>query len=154
MNGKSRQPHTSNTLEHRAFHHNHAIILRERNIRLRPRSKLRALLFLLPIQWARDITRRHTADNLVLRKLAGIFVGLAGRHECAPIAQVCFVAFVAYVANQVGPGDSIGGANEPRVCYWTEGFANVGGVGDVAVGGEENCADAIGVSGIAVVGVG
>jgi hypothetical protein len=35
------------------------------------------------------------------------------------------------------------------MCNWTKGFANVGGVGYVAVGGEHNGADAGGVGGIA-----
>lgn len=37
---------------------------------------------------------------------------------------------------------------------WAEGFANVGGIGDVAVGGEKDCADAVCVASVSIVGIG
>lgn len=40
------------------------------------------------------------------------------------------------------------------MCDGAEGLANVGGVGDVAMGGEEDGADALGVGSVAVWGVG
>lgn len=45
---------------------------------------------------------------------------------------------MADVADQIGPRDAVGGFDEVRVCDGAEGFANVGGVGYVAVGGEED----------------
>lgn len=41
---------------------------------------------------------------------------------------------MADVAEEVGPGDGVGGADEDWVGDWAEGFAYVGCVGYVAVG--------------------
>jgi hypothetical protein len=54
------------------------------------------------------------------------------------------------IADEICPGDSVGGAHEPGVGNWAKGLANVGCVGDVAVGGEEESAEAVCVSGVAV----
>ena len=70
-----------------------------------------------------------------------------------PIAQIRLVTFMADVAEEVGPGDGVGAAHEVGVCDGAEGFADFRGVGDVAVGGEEEGADAVGVGGVAVGGV-
>ena len=52
------------------------------------------------------------------------------------IAEIGFVSFVGDVTDKVGPGDAIGGSNEPRVGYRAERFADIGGVGNVALGAE------------------
>ena len=57
------------------------------------------------------------------------------------------------VADKKGPGDAVGGFDEPGVGDGAEGFADVGGVGYVAVGGEEDGAEARGVGCVAEVGV-
>ena len=65
------------------------------------------------------------------------------------IVEVGFVPLVPHVADQVGPGDAVGRFDEPRVGDGAEGLANVGGVGDVAVSGEKDGAQAGGVGGVA-----
>ena len=50
---------------------------------------------------------------------------------------------MAHVPDQIGPGDTVGGFDEPRVGDGAEGFADVGRVGDVAVGGEEDGTEAV-----------
>lgn len=70
------------------------------------------------------------------------------------IVQVGLVPLVPHVADQVGPGDAVGGFDEPGVGDGAEGLANVGRVGDVAVGGEKDGAQTGGVGGVAEVGVG
>ena len=60
----------------------------------------------------------------------------------ALVAKVGFVAFVGDVTDEVGPADTVRAANEPWVSNGAEGFANVGGVSDVAVGAEEDGAEA------------
>lgn len=69
------------------------------------------------------------------------------------IVEIGFVPLVAHVADQVGPGDAVGRFDEPGVGDGAEGLAYVGGVGDVAVGGEKDGAQASGVGGVAEVGV-
>lgn len=54
------------------------------------------------------------------------------------------------IADDIGPGDAVCGADEVRVDDRTEGLAYVGGVGDVTVGGEEDCAGSVCVCGVAV----
>ena len=46
------------------------------------------------------------------------------------------------IADEIGPRDAVGGFDKVRVCDWAEGFADVGGVGYIAMGGEEDCAEA------------
>ena len=60
---------------------------------------------------------------------------------------------MADIADQVGPGDAVGAFDEPRVRDRPEGLADVGCVGDVAVGTEEDCSDAGRVGGVTEVGV-
>lgn len=60
---------------------------------------------------------------------------------------------MADITDQVCPGDAVGRSDEPGVGDGPEGLADVGGVGYVAVGGEEDCAEARGVGCIAKVGV-
>ena len=67
--------------------------------------------------------------------------------------EVGFVPLVPDVADQIGPGDAVGGFDEPRVGNGAEGFADVGGVGYIAVGGEEDGAEAGGVGCVAEVGI-
>ena len=54
------------------------------------------------------------------------------------VAQVGFVSLMPDISDQVCPTDAVGGLYEPWVGDWAEGFADVGGVGDVAVGAEED----------------
>lgn len=68
--------------------------------------------------------------------------------------KIGFIPFVPDVADQIRPGDAVGGFDEPGVSDGAEGLADVGGVGDVAVGGEEDGAEAGGVGGVADVAVG
>lgn len=60
---------------------------------------------------------------------------------------------MADVADQIGPGDAVGAFDEPGMGDGPEGFADVGRVGDIAVGAEEDGADAGCVGGVAEVGV-
>ena len=69
------------------------------------------------------------------------------------IVEVGFVPLVTHVADQVGPGDAVGGLDEPRVGNGAERLANVGGVGDVAVSGEKDSAKTGGVGSVAEIGV-
>ena len=55
------------------------------------------------------------------------------------------------IADEISPGDTICGFYEPGVGDGPEGFADVGGVGYVAVGGEEDGAEAGGVGCVAEV---
>ena len=70
--------------------------------------------------------------------------------KSALVAHVRFVALVADVADQVGPGDAVGASYQPWVGYWSEGFADVGGVGDVALRGEHDGAEPVRIGGVAV----
>lgn len=70
------------------------------------------------------------------------------------IPEIGFVALVSDIAGKVGPGDGVGASDEIRVSDGPEGFANVGGVGDVAVCAEEYGAEAGSVGSIANIGVG
>ena len=58
------------------------------------------------------------------------------------------------VADEIRPADAVGGFDEPGVSDGPEGLADVGGVGDVAVGAEEDGAQAGGIGCVADVGVG
>ena len=58
------------------------------------------------------------------------------------------------VSYEIRPGDAVRGFDEPGVGDWSEGLADIGGVGYVAVGAEENGAEAGGIGGVAEVGVG
>ena len=58
------------------------------------------------------------------------------------------------VSNEICPGDAVRGLDEPGVGDRAEGLADVGGVGYVAVGAEEDGAEAGGIGGVAEVGVG
>lgn len=57
------------------------------------------------------------------------------------------------ITEKVRPGDSVCRAHEVRMCDWTEGFTNVGGVSDITVGREKEGADAIRVGGVTVGGI-
>lgn len=67
--------------------------------------------------------------------------------------MVRFVALVCDIAREVQPRDSVCSAYEPWVGDWPKRLADVGGVCDVAVGGEEDRAEAAGVCGVPDVGV-
>lgn len=69
------------------------------------------------------------------------------------VAEKGFVALVANVTNEIGPGNAVGGSYEIGMGDGAERLADVGGVGYVAVGGEENGAETGGVGGVAEVGV-
>lgn len=151
VNGKRRQSHTSNALEHSTLGHDHAIILRKRNLGCRPRSQ-RILLLLPPFCRQRlvEIPRRHTAEDLLLRDRAGILVRIAGRGQRAPVAQVRLVALVADIADQIGPGYTVGRSDEPGMRDRAKRFSYVGGIRNITLGREEDGADPPGISGITV----
>lgn len=65
---------------------------------------------------------------------------------------VGLVPLVADVAEDVRPRDAVGAAHQPGVGDGPEGLANVGGIGDVAVGREEDGTEAGSVGGVADVG--
>ncbi len=73
--------------------------------------------------------------------------------EDSLVSEVGFISFVADVADEVGPGDTIGATDQPGVGDGTEGFADVGCVGNVAVGTEKDCAGAGQVGCIAESGI-
>jgi hypothetical protein len=150
VNGKCGQPHTRHTLENGAFSHNHSIVLCKRDIHGRPGFQC----ICRSVQGPGEVARSHATDDMRLGHVAGILVGLAGWDESAAVAEVSFVAFMADVADKVGPGYAVGGADEPRVCDWAEGFAYVRGVGDVTMSGEEDCTNAASVGCVAEACVG
>lgn len=76
-----------------------------------------------------------------VRGADGAHARLAGMEDLL-VAEVGFVAFVADVAEEVGPGDTVRAADQPWVSDGAEGFTDVGGVGYVAVGAEEDGAGA------------
>lgn len=111
MDGECWQPHARNTLEDCALRHDHAIILRERDLRCRPRRKSILVILILArqsLQRPTDVPRRHAPNNLVLVDIAGILVRLAGRDKGLPVAQIGFVPFMAYVTDQIRPGNTVG----------------------------------------------
>ena len=67
------------------------------------------------------------------------------------VPQIGLVTLVPDVADEIGPRDAVGAFDEVGVCDGAEGFADVGGVGYVAMGGEEDCAEAGCVGSIAEV---
>lgn len=82
-----------------------------------------------------------------------------GRREClsinlslwghgSRIPKVGFVAFVKNIAENIGPGDRVGASDEMWMCDRSEGFANVGGICDVAMGGEEDGSGSICICGV------
>ena len=83
-----------------------------------------------------------------------IAIRITGGGQRAAIPQIGLVALMPDVADQIGPRDGVGGAHEDRVRDGAERLAYLGGVGDVAVRGEQECADARGVRGVAVGGFG
>ena len=124
MYRKSRQAHTRQALKHRPLRRYRPIVLQRRHPSLR-RHRSRP-----PNRWS-----------------------LVGPLPDALVARVGFVPFVADVADEIGPGDGVGGADDVGVGDGAEGLADVGGVGYVAVGGEEDGADAGCVGGVAEGGV-
>jgi hypothetical protein len=54
------------------------------------------------------------------------------------------------IADEICPGNSVRGAHEPGMGDWAKRLANVGCVGDVPMGGEEESAEAVCVSSVAV----
>ena len=162
MDREGRESHTGDALEHGALGHHHAVVLDERDLSGRPgrqgvgratgegfgrRGRGRGFA-----QGPGDVARRHTLDDFLLGQILGVLVSLAGRGQHAPVAQVGLVAFVNDVADQVGPGDAVGRAHQVGMGDGAEGFANVGGVGDIAMSGEKYGAQAIGVTGVPIGG--
>lgn len=88
------------------------------------------------------------------RRCRRIAIRITGGGQRAAIPQIGLVALVPDVADQIGPRDGVGGAHEDRVRDGAERLAYLGGVGDVAVRGEEERADARGIGGVAVGGFG
>jgi hypothetical protein len=94
MDRKCRQPHTSDTLKDRPLRHDRPIILNCRDM-----DRLRRRRSLLGSQ----------------RRASGIPMLVVDVPSQPRIPLVRLVSFVADVANQVGPGDAVCTANEPRV---------------------------------------
>ena len=64
------------------------------------------------------------------------------------IPQIRFVPFMTDITDQVRPRNAIRRSDEPRVGDGAEGLAHVAGVGDVPVGGEEDCTKTGGIGSI------
>lgn len=96
----------------------------------------------------RNAFAEANAVGLVLRLRLLVRVGEA------LVAKTCFVTLVRDIANQIGPTDAVSALDQPRVRDGAERLANVGRVGYVAVGGEQDCADAGCVGGVTDVGFG
>lgn len=124
MYRKSRQAHTRHTLKHSPLRHDAPIIFEGR--------------YTAPLEAGRARARMVVSG---VRGADGAHARLAGMEDLL-VAQVGFVAFVADVTEEVGPGDAVGAADQPWVGDGAEGFADVGGVGYVAVGAEEDGAGA------------
>ena len=143
MDRKGREAHGGETLEDAALQHDGAVILKggddtRGGLVLRCEGGgLGAAVLVYQAQQAL-LARRQ------------LNVGVA--HPL--IVPVRLVALVADIAEDVSPRDAIGAAHQPGVRYGPERLSNVGGVGDVAVGGEEDCAHARRVGGISDVGLG
>lgn len=103
MDRKSRQPHTRQALKHGPLRHHAPIILNRRHMPRMERPRRARYGMILP--------RIRRADGGDAR---------FARVENALVAEVGFVAFVANVADEVGPGDAVGGADEPGVRNGTE----------------------------------
>ena len=91
---------------------------------------------------ARD--RIHRGQRFLIHRL---------RMTSLLVPQICFISFVPDVSDQVRPRDGIGRLDEPRVGYRPEGLADVAGVGNVPVRGEEDGAEAAGIGGVAEGGI-
>ena len=94
MNRECRQTHTGNALEHSPLRHDHAVILREWDLRRRPVQGIVGVGLVAN----GHVARCHALDDLILGRLAGVLVGVPGWREGLPVAQVSFVAFVADIA--------------------------------------------------------
>lgn len=75
---------------------------------------------------------------------------VAGRGQRAPVAQVRLVALVADIADQIGPGYTVGRSDEPGMRDRAKRFSYVGGIRNITLGREEDGADPPGISGITV----
>ena len=160
VNRERGQPHTRQTLKHRALRHDGPVILADRDLYRVPRRQ-RVLLGINPRHrmrlghgrlqgvWERML---EFASGLGVRD-CGIAVCLCLRTQHRPVLQIRFVPLVRDVAEDVRPGDAVRAAHDPRVGNGSERLAYVGGVGDIAVGGEEEGAYARGVTCVAVGGV-
>lgn len=136
---KRRQTHAGHALEDTALQHHGAVVFEGRDLAGRRLVVLQLLVAVLVDQ---------TQNALLAR--CELNVGV----QHPRVVQVGLVAFVADVAEDVSPRNTVGTADEPRVRNGAEGLANVGGVGHVAVGGQEDGAEAGGVGGVTDVGVG
>lgn len=124
MDCEGRQPHARHALEDGSLRHDAPVILNRGHV--------------TRLEGAR------TGARLSRRGVRGSDGGHArfARVEGPLVAEVGFVAFVADVADEVGPGDAVGAFDEPGVGDGAEGFADVGCVGYVSVGAEEDGAGA------------
>lgn len=122
MDRERRQPHARKALKDGPLRHHAPVILDRRHVPRLERGDARA---------GTPFPRIRRPDGSDAR---------FARVQDALVAEVGFVAFVADVADEVGPGDAVGGADEPWVGDGAEGFADVGGVGNVAVGTQEDSA--------------
>lgn len=118
---KRRQPHTGHALEDTALEHHGAVIFEGCHPARRRLVVLQLLVAVLIDQAEHALLARGQLD-----------VGI--KHPL--VVPVRLVTLVADVAKDVSPRDAVGAADEPRVRDGAEGLANVGGVGDVAVGRE------------------
>lgn len=137
MYSKSRQAHTRNTLKHRPLYHHGPVILNRRYM-----STLLRLC---------NLPRRHIIIVRRPRTCSLLLEHFSTWVQQPLVPTIRLVSLMPDVANQIGPGYAVGAADEPRMRDGTEGLANVGGVGDIAMGAEEDGAQACGVGGVAVV---
>lgn len=54
------------------------------------------------------------------------------------VSQIRLIALVAYITNEIRPGDAVSGLDQPWMGYGTERFAYITCVGNIAVGREED----------------
>ena len=132
MDGERGQAHARDALEDAALQHDGPPVLQRRH---RPRADRR-----------RRPRRRDQVDAEHLPLPRG---QLQLRVPDPLVVPIRLVTLVADVAEDVGPRHAVGAPHQPWVRDGTERLANVGRVGDVAVGREENGAEAGRVGGVA-----
>lgn len=79
MNSKRRQRHTRQTLENRAFRHDHAIILNQWDPLISPRHQITPSILRRPLSRVGidiDIPRRHPQQHLILREIINLILGV------------------------------------------------------------------------------
>lgn len=133
MDGESRQSHAGERLENGSLRHDGSPILQWRDWLGLDMGRLGGL---------------EAGDFLLLHGELELWV------ERSLVVPVGFVPLVRDVAQDVGPRDAVGTADEPRMRHGPEAFTNVGGVRDVTVRGQQYRSDPGGVSGKTDIGLG